>query len=518
MAVGATRKVLGWTNLLIAAALALVLWGGLSVVGTQHQFRAILDFSPQARFSLSPRTEALLDELAAADRTAEFFLLPLPPVGDADTPELQHLNRLRQQVQQYTVDLLQLLDARGAEAVRVEVVRFDEADRIRELSARYNLTRFGQLLVRVGERHEVLEITSDLAEWDEGNATVPGKRPLPRLAKYKGEEALSSTLKELLVTGRPKLYVLEGYGPSGLFGDSAGTGYSILFDTLRRDGMDVEPLRLQGDDVVPPDAAAILILEPRAPLSDRVADLLSDYVKQDGGRLFVNPVFQQPQDRNVTLDVLGSRFGFEVSPYLLCHVIDDPRTPNGMVGVPAVTALEITRMNGTHPVARSLANNGVAVILKDAREIRRADVVPPGVRPDPSVFMTSGRVWEERFGFDGGPDYRPPPGPVPETPRCVGMVVDVDPAEEGGDTGHVFVLSGNAFSNFFIPRNRELALSVFNWLAKRDVLVAIPGRTYETTTIQMSPPQVERATDLVAVWIPGGVVALAVLILWWRRR
>src|SRR5690606_25073268 len=67
VAVTRRRRFLGRLNLGVSALVALAIWVAVTVLATRPGFKALIDVTPQAHFSVSAETRQLLDELRAAD-------------------------------------------------------------------------------------------------------------------------------------------------------------------------------------------------------------------------------------------------------------------------------------------------------------------------------------------------------------------------------------------------------------------------------------------------------------------
>src|SRR5690606_26575965 len=241
----------------------------------------------------------------------------------------------------------------------------------------------------------------DLAQIDFGQSQatrLPGqsREPKPILQDYKGEEAISSAIKSLLVEGRPKLYVLEGYREADI-SSSTSVSYSSLMHALEREGFQIARLNLTESRVVPDDAACVALFEPGSEMPDAHADALVDYLRK-GGRMFLGVVYvHAPMSWNPTFANLGQRLGFELGEDLVCHLVHDPARPDrpGRDGTEFVEVLPVASLNPVHPVTRPLVRAGRFPTVRLAREIRRAAQLPDGIAFDPSLMRSGRYAWIE---------------------------------------------------------------------------------------------------------------------------
>ncbi len=102
-------------------------------------------------------------------------------------------------------------------------------------------------------------------------------------------------------------------------------------------------------------------------------------------------------------------------------------------------------------------------------------------------------------------------------PRTVAAVVEAS-VKEGGRSGAVVLVGGIAFLNQVFAQNSDLALDLFNWLARREELVSIRGNRYLAQKMALAPQQLERARDLLLMWAPGSILVCGFIVLFLRRR
>ncbi len=93
---------------------------------------------------------------------------------------------------------------------------------------------------------------------------------------FDGEGAITSAIDYVTTDDLPALYTLQGHGEGEL-----PSGFS---QQVERENIDVQALSLLTSGGVPEDAACVMIYAPKSDISDREADMLSDYVS-GGGKL-----------------------------------------------------------------------------------------------------------------------------------------------------------------------------------------------------------------------------------------
>ncbi len=532
---GSARRWLGRFNLLLAVLLGFGGWALLTALSTRPTFKALIDLTPQAQFSVSAETEQLLADLREREVTVrvDTFFGRIPA---ANTPNSRHAAAILRRTQQLTHDLLvryQELGGDSFEVVDYDIYRDFEPVRQRkdELGGLREVQGNAQniLVVSVGKRRRVLNLPLDVATID-----IPAMRqvqgpgggnsaPPPTLESYDGESALSSAIRSLLVEGSPRIYFVEGYNGPSLQNDT-GESYSELLGALAGEGFDIGLLQLEAEGRVPDDAAAVALIEPRRALSERAVDALVAYLRR-GGRVFLNTVWSNIDTWTPNFDRLGDRLGFRLSDDLVCHLVRDASLPANSPGRGGRDAsrLTLTGLASQHPITRPLAMAQRYPVVHNAREIRSAgDAMPEGVAFEP--LLTT-----DRYGWLAPRDSRAPLGVDLRDPadgrayaaRTVGAVLDVealDAPQDGPRQGHLVLLSGLAFLNAGgFQANADLGLNIFNWMVERSELVTIRGNRYVSKRIEPDPVELEHSETFLKRWVPGILLGLALLLLCWRR-
>ena len=539
MAMTAARRLVGRFLLVVQVALALVICSLVVWLAMRPTLKHLWDVTASARYTVDPSTRELLAEIRAAYTKDEKRSLELHTIY-ATIPGADARERMSQEelaawsivetVQGLTTDLLRQYAYLGGDAVKVihhDPVR--EIARTREFVKSVGLKNENVAVVKFGARTKTLSLDMDIADVevpDPKAGGVPGGPRIPLLKSFKGEEAISSAIKSLLVEGKPRAYFVTGYGEPPL-GEARADSYSELASALQREDFEVlqlplEKLALAGG--IPEDAAVVAMMEPRREPSPRAIDALSDYVHR-GGRLLLNLSFMEsPPDWNPAFELFGNRFGFAIGQDLICTGQQDPRRPNTVTGgTPQVRMLTISELSPVHEVTRPLLRAGRTVYLMDAREITALAAPPAGVRVDTSLLMASPNSWLEPRDANGNVAFAPnlPAERERFQRRSVGALVEVVPQGQKPDSrpGRIALLSGIAFVNRAMGSNGDLGINLFQWLAERKQLVTIRGTRYQSSSMKhVTAIQYGRASALMIYWVPGGLLGLALFVLWWRAR
>ncbi|MCK5941550.1 MAG: Gldg family protein [Planctomycetes bacterium] len=524
------RRLGVWTNLLISAVLALLVWVLLVWVASRPGLRALIDLTPQRVNSVDPVTVELLRSLRDEGAEVEFHLFRQQLGGQARNEAEAQALAIRGRLLELTRMLLRRYVAIGGENVKsFDHAPFEDTAAYREAAQAFAYTAADNeaLVVAVRQqgkerRFRKLSLISDLAVIEmPQQGQSPVKRALvPILKDYEGEKAISSALKGLLVQGNPIAYVLKGYSSTVDFGDTSAVGYGQLIDALVRSGFEVRELQLRQAGGVPADASLVMVLEPNRDFLSRDADALYEYMRR-GGRVFINYAWSAIDDMNPTGGRFGELLGYELSRQPVFHKIPSP-TPGGpsLDGTGEVANLGM-RANPLHPTTRRLAESGRPLQVYLARALRQSEGAPANVRRE-ALLSTGDEGWLAVDGPDGQPDYRAPN--VRLQSYIVAMACEVDVDDTGGKrppgaprTGQAVIVSGAFCNNAGMRFFGDFALNICNWMAERKVLLDIEGAHYEVRSLEVKPQQMERVWSLLVLWVPDTFLVFG-LIVWWRRR
>ncbi len=530
------RRWLAWGNLAVAALLMLVVWVLIVWVAARPALKTLIDLTPQRINSVDPATVELLEELRGAHTRVEFHLF-FPPLqgGGRDEAEKQGL-AIQDRLRDLTRILLRRYQWLGGDLVTIREHEFYvDAPSTREAAQRfdYKSAELDVLVVAVQPegrelRYRKLSLLEDLA-----NIDLPGMRSgagpmqraaVPVLKDYKGEEQVSSALKGMLVQGAPVAYFLGGYSPGVDLNGATGSAYGGFRTALQQAGFDVRDFDLQSSGRVPPDAALVLVMEPRRDFTDSDAQTLFEYVHR-GGRLFVNYSWAGLPDWNPTGGKLGELLGYELSTAPVFHLIYDSMRAGGRgIDGPGVEKLQV-QGNVSHPVTRRFITAGRPLEVAAARAMQPLDHRAEAVHVAEELLQTGPSAWLAGTDpRDGRPDLRAPS--VGMRPFLVGMsiTVDVENAAANADatgapkTGEVILVSGVFCNNAGMRMFGDLALNICNWMAERRVLLDIHGSRYEAKYLQLQPQQLDRIGNLLLWAVPGTFLVLGFLVFFVRRR
>ena len=517
-------------NLLVAALLMLAVWVLIVWVASRPAFKRLIDLTPQRINSVDPVTEDLLRELREAKVAIEFHLFYPPVEGAGQDLAGQQFLAIRQRLRDLTDLLLKRYQFLGGELLTIHHYDFyGDAAATRKAVADFDYRAADGDAVVVAmrqpgkeRRFRKLSLVSDLAVIDlPATQGTPAQRmSVPVLKDYKGEEALSSALKSLLVQGIPVLYFLRGYSTLLDFRGTGDLSYSGFRSALGQLGFEVRDLSLKETHAVPADAAAVLVIEPTSNFIERDAVALFEYLKR-GGRVFINYTWSPIPESNPDGGKFGELLGYEVGERPVFHLIPDlgRRAGRGMDGNSGVAKLQLFA-NRSHPTTRRLAESQSPIEVAYARELRERRGAPREIVRE-ELLMTGEQGWTAVPEPTGEPSYRAPA--VGLRSFIVGSAFQVNPGPSGDNVpgsprpGQVVVVTGAFCNNLGMPLFGAFALNICNWMAERRVLLDIQGSRYQANHLDLKPQQLDRVWYLLVCGVPGAFLLLGGLV-YWRRR
>lgn len=493
-----THRWLGVQNalfyLLLVAALGLLGYLG-------HTFRVEWDWTAGNRNSLSEPTVALLRSLEQPLK----FIAYVPNRPDLE----ENLRKVAAKYQRVKPD------------TSIEFVNPD-LDPVR---AKQDGIQFaGQLVVRIGERSEVVDNTR--------------------------EQTIAHAIQRLSRGGERLVVFLEGHGERDPLAEGSN-GMSTLASHLQRSGFKLQPHNLIRTQSIPDNAAFVVLAAPQQDWLPGEVEVLKKYVEQGGNLLWLH----EPGGLK-GLQALEELLGVQVMDGT---VVDANQALQLLLGINHPAVVPVVDYSNAE-VVRKL--RGVQTLFpfatmvgRDAQAADKADAVAwqadEFLSSLPTSWLETSGTLEGAVRFDDGSNDRA--GPLPlgvlltrevAKPSAAALTNkqgagDAASAQQGrqedkaatGDaataTGgqtrqqRVAVLGDSDFLlNSFVTHgaNLDLALNLFNWLGQDDSLLDIPLVRAPDTKVELG--------ETGGAWLLGGaflaVLPLGLLLsglgIWWYRR
>ena len=267
-------------NVVVQIVLILFLAAMVNSLAFKHYKR--WDFSRDQKYALSDKTKRFLDTLKGKMRITVFFS-PSTPI----TADLQNLLTEYQYAGKGKIDVEQIDPERSL-------------SRAKELFDKYKVVTDESLLVLDYDGRNKTVKASEMADVDQsGMALGEG----PRVAAFKGEQAITSAMIDLVEGKKKTLGYVTGHKEPAL---SAPTSPITLVKTfIENENIKFQELNLLDQPAIPADVNAVMIIGPQYDFSDREMQVLRDFWDKQGRILvFVDPAANTPRLR-AFLDELG---------------------------------------------------------------------------------------------------------------------------------------------------------------------------------------------------------------------
>jgi len=492
-------------GVLLVAALV----GILNYFGMKYYQR--YDWTGSKLYSLSEKTEKVLDGLAKPIEVT-LFLQPSSSLYDASK------------------ELLERYAARSKEITLREVDPERNLVEAQSLVDKYQIQSLNVVVFDAGDDRRVVE-ESSLAEYDYSGMQY-GQQPT--MKGFKGEEAFTSAIVELVERKKPKVLWTSGHGEASL--DEFGPeGISKLKDLLGKENLEMSEWASLGQPDVPAGTDLLVIAGPRVNFVQPELDALDRYLDA-GGRLLV---MLDPE-----LDGKGGLIQTGLEPWLAARGVDvganlvvDPSATLPFYGAETI----FVNATGRSPIVESLMQANYPVIFALSRSVRVG--TPPAGYEGSTLLQTTADGWGEvdlanlRGVEKGDADVA---GPVP-----VGVVVaakesaepegfdeedlglDEETPEGAGDEAaadaapkwRLVVFGDSDFARdgqIANVGNPTLATNAFNWLLERKELLGIGPKQPEQVRLTLTPGQLSAITWGTLAGMPALAIVAGVLV--WRRR
>jgi hypothetical protein len=399
------------------------------------------------------------------------------------------------------VQLVALQYQAASRAISVESVNpYRDVTRAAEVAQQYKIgQRESAVIVDYGGRAKVIT-TDDLADFDRTPEAF-GQPAQP--TNLKGEQAITGALLELVEGRRGVIYFLRGHGEAEL---GAKSPLGVLAMLIERENVTLRELSLANLEVVPRDAAAVVIAGARYDLGEKEFKMLRDYWDRGGKCLvLLDPTSQTPQ----LWGWLGS----------LGIMVQDDRIYANLGGVTGIIADVATEFVGDSSIAKKFRGvnpqfvGGTQSLLLEPQR-----VAPAQIRVSPVLQAVQG-FWGEsdwRQAGINGIEFNP------EKDRTKDLVVAAmveKGAPDSADPSRLIAISNlkYSFDENLTRQCADFTVAAINWLLRREAMVGIPPRDLRMFSLSTTAQQRTQLFVMVVVLMPALAAALGGWV-WWRRR
>ncbi len=248
-----TRKKIQTSILLVIGILFL-----LNILANRFFFR--LDYTEDQRYSLSKATEDILSNLNDPVTISAYFSEDLPP----------DIEKVRQDFRDILVEYSSYSDG-------LIVYEFINPSESQETEMKAQQNGIQPIMINVRERDQMKQqraYLGALVQMGERKEVIPFIQPGAAM-----EYALSTNIKKLSVTSKPKIALLQGHGEPGLNAmQQLNTQLSILYSP--------EPIEFSDTLGVPVQYKTLVVIAPRDTIPELHFKYLDEFLNR-GGRLLL---------------------------------------------------------------------------------------------------------------------------------------------------------------------------------------------------------------------------------------
>src|SRR5213594_4364384 len=273
------RRVRIGFNVLAQIILILFLAAMVNSIAFKHYER--WDFSRDQKYALSDKTKRFLKTIKGKMRIT-FFFSPNTPI----TADVQNL----------------LTEYQYAGKAKIDIEHVDPErnfSRAKELFDKYKVVTDESLLVLDYEGRNKTVKASEMADIDQSEMAF-GEGP--RVAAFKGEQAITSAMMDLVEGKKKTLGYVLGHKEPPL---SENSTISLLKTFIENENIKFQELNLFDVDAIPAEMKAIMIVGPQYDFSDREMQLLRDFWNKQGRILLL----LDPSAKTPKLDAFLAEFG-----------------------------------------------------------------------------------------------------------------------------------------------------------------------------------------------------------------
>lgn len=472
----------------VQVLLACVLLAAANYAAFNYYYRG--DWSPSQKYKIGELTKSVLKRLPSTVKVYVFF----SPTTAAPGYEIYG----------DVVNLLKEYQFLAGDKMSIEYIDpMRNLGRARELQAKFQFGPEENLVIVETEGRSKQIAAVDMADYD--YLTQMTGDP-PRVQAFKGEQALTSALIEVVEPRQRTVYFLQGQGETDP-GDSSTI--SLLAEYIGKQGVKTKPLSLTVAGAIPEDAGAVVIAGARYDLPPATVEILQRYWKANG-RLFIllDPDADTPRLRE-----------------FLASAGIAPRNDRVLRTVQLGFATGILRdvagrFSATNRVTRRLQGAEAmfpgATCSLDVGERREGVTVEAMMTAEDPFWGETDYVTDENKGvhFEKDKDTAAP-------------LVIAAMAERGGVTDQKLDLSearmvvvgncGFVVDGSITEPNLDFALSSLNWMLDRGHLARIAPKSVRAFSLNLTDAETGRIALYTLVVIPA-LAVLAGLAVWWRRR
>lgn len=334
----------------------------------------------------------------------------------------------------------------------------------------------------------------------------------PRVTAFKGEQAITSAMMDLVEGKRNTLGYMVGHKEPPL---SENSSVSILKTFIENENIKFQELNLFNVDAIPSDVKTIMIIGPQYDFSDREMKLLREFWDKQGRIL----ILLDPAAKTPRLDAFLNELGVKVN--------DDRLMVFLRTGIQEVALTRDVQAHflGTSPVTKRLADaralffGGTSSLTLEPDRVRAANI-----RVVPLIEAEKGYFAETDYNSNDQTKWQAEAKQNNNTPPTIGAAVEKGASEDERvqvNSSRLVVVSNATFVQDNAVTQDQQALdfvsSSVNWLLSREQLIGIAPKIQRPLTFSLDEDALRKLRWIILVLMPL-IPALIGAAVWWQRR
>lgn len=469
----------------------LVLFVGANYLGFEYYAR--MDCSRSQKFALAAQTRQVIREF---QKPVHIMVISSPTFLSPVTQILGDVKNLLAEIQ-----------FSGREKVVIEYIDpTRDLSRMRELQGKYKFTNADSLIILDYDGHSRFLNIAEMADFD---MRPVAQGEAPRLTAFRGEQVLAGAFLALRHPESKVVYFLQGHGEPS---PGQGSPTAILVDYLQKQNARVAPLSLASSDMIPADAAAVVVLSPKFDLEERESAILSAWLKYRGRLL----VLLDPDAKTPRLSAILASNGILPQDDRVLRTVRLPFATGILREVTGeiLPTTEFTRrLQGT-----TLLFAGATQSLKMDEKLAEKEKIR--LRP---LIQAAEEFWGETNYTPNQPQgVRYDDGIDNGQPLTVAASADRDGVDDDRvevQTSKLIVVGSSqfAFDASATPQGLDFLLSSVNSLLDRGKLSGVTAKSVSHFALNLTDEQLGRIALFSMVVLPA-LSGILGMIVWWRRR
>lgn len=313
---------------------------------------------------------------------------------------------------------------------------------------------------------------------------------------YDGEGQITSALDRVLTDDVPKVYITEGHGE---------VSFSTAFtNALKKENTEYESINLMDYDVVPEDAACMIIHGATGDFSADDTEKVIQYLDRGGNVILVTGI---ADTETPNLDALCAYMGLQVADGLVVEQEEANYYRNPYYLLPTVGSGTYTA--GLYGQYYVFVPFGQGILIEDED---REDI-------SYQKFLTTSDSAFAKSDISNLDNYEKAQGDA-DGPFAIGVAA-VKTLEDGTEASmvvygceQIFTDTANAMVS---GANQLLFTNTVSSFAKHEASISIPAKSYEVSYLMIPQNRAVLLGVLLTVVLPLGCLA-AGLAIWFRRR